>query len=152
LLIYPLHDQACFLGELKKIKPLPMNRKTFIRFTPGIAWFIIVMVLLFAPGNQFPSTNWFGDIQVDKLVHAGVFGLMGLLFMVPIGISSIEKRKKILYFIRIAVAISLWGLASEFIQKYWAIGRNFDLIDWLADSVGTAAAFVFCKKKYTQSP
>ena len=125
-----------------------MNRKTFIRFTPGIAWFIIVMVLLFAPGNEFPSTKWFGDIQLDKVVHAGVFGLMGLLFMLPIGIADIEKSKKLTYFIRIAIAISIWGLASEFIQKYWAIGRNFDLIDWLADSIGAVIAFLYCKKKY----
>jgi len=126
-----------------------MNLKTFIRFIPGFAWFLIVAVLLFAPGNEFPSTNWFGDIQVDKLVHAGVFGIMGLLFMIPIGTSYIEKRKKLGYFIRIAVVISLWGLASEFIQKYWAIGRNFDLIDCLADSAGSGIAFIYCKKKYT---
>jgi VanZ family protein len=126
-----------------------MNLKTFIRFIPGFAWFLIVAVLLFAPGNEFPSTKWFGDIQVDKLVHAGVFGIMGLLFMIPIGTSSIEKRKKLGYLIRIAVVISLWGLASEFIQKYWAIGRNFDLIDCLADSAGCGIAFIYCKKKYT---
>lgn len=128
-----------------------MNRKTFIRFTPGIAWFIIVMVLLFAPGNEFPSTKWFGDIQLDKVVHAGVFGLMGLLFMLPIGIADIETSKKLAYFIRIAIAVSVWGLASEFIQKYWAVGRNFDLIDWLADSIGAAIAFLYCKKKYIKS-
>ena len=126
-----------------------MNLKTFIRFIPGFAWFLIVAVLLFAPGNEFPSNKWFGDIQADKLVHAGVFGLMALLFMIPIGISSFDKRKKLEYLIRIAVVISLWGLASELIQKYWAIGRNFDLLDWLADSAGAAIAFVFCKKKYT---
>ncbi len=126
-----------------------MNLKTFIRFIPGFAWFLIVAVLLFAPGNEFPSTKWFGDIQVDKLVHAGVFGIMGLLFMIPIGTSSIEKRKKLGYLIRIAIVISLWGLASEFIQKYWAIGRNFDLIDCLADSAGSGIAFIYCKKKYT---
>jgi VanZ family protein len=128
-----------------------MNRKTFIRFTPGIAWFIIVMVLLFAPGNEFPSTKWFGDIQLDKVVHAGVFGLMGLLFMLPIGIADIETSKKLAYFIRIAIAVSVWGLASEFIQKYWAVGRNFDLIDCLADSIGAAIAFLYCKKKYIKS-
>lgn len=125
-----------------------MNRKNFVRFIPGIAWFLIVMVLLFAPGTELPSNKWLGDIQFDKLVHAGVFGLLGLLFMIPVGLSKLEKREKLIYFVRIALVISLWGLASEFIQKYWAIGRNFDLIDWLADSIGALAAFLYGKKKY----
>ena len=128
-----------------------MNRINFFRFIPGIAWFLIVMVLLFAPGNEFPSTKWFGDIQIDKLVHAGVFGLLGLLFMIPVGLSKMGKREKLQYFIRIVLAISIWGLTSEFIQKYWAIGRNFDLLDWLADSIGALIAFLYCRKKYIQS-
>ena len=72
-----------------------MNRINFFRFIPGIAWFLIVMVLLFAPGNEFPSTKWFGDIQIDKLVHAGVFGLLGLLFMIPVGLSKINTSSEL---------------------------------------------------------
>jgi VanZ family protein len=125
-----------------------MNRINFVRFLPGIAWFLIVMVLLFAPGNQLPSNKWLGDIQLDKLVHAGEFGLAALIFMIPVGLSKMEKREKLLYFARIALAISIWGLASEFIQKYWAIGRNFDLIDWLADSIGALIAYLYSQKKY----
>lgn len=125
-----------------------MNRKHFVKFIPGISWFLIMMVLLFAPSTEFPSTKWFGDIQFDKLVHAGVFGLLGLLFMIPVGVSKMEKSDKLQYFIRIALAISLWGLASEFIQKYWATGRNFDLIDWLADSIGGFVALIYCRKRY----
>ena len=128
-----------------------MKRMSFTKFIPGIAWFLIVMVLLFAPGREFPSTNWFGDIQMDKLVHIGVFGLLALLFMTPVGRSKMEKREKLQYFIGIAVAISIWGLSSEFIQKYWAIGRNFDLLDWLADSIGAVLTYLYCRKKYIQS-
>jgi VanZ family protein len=62
-----------------------------------------------------------------------------------------EKREKLQYFIRIALVISLWGLTSEFIQKYWAVGRNFDLIDWLGDSAGALIAFLYCRKKYIKS-
>jgi VanZ family protein len=89
-----------------------MNRINFVRFIPGIAWFLIV---------------------------------------IPVGLSKMEKREKLQYFIRIAVVISIWGLTSEFIQKYWAIGRNFDMLDWLADSIGALIAFIYCRKKYIQS-
>jgi hypothetical protein len=125
-----------------------MNRINVIKFIPGIAWFFVVLVLLFMPGKDVPSNNWFDIIYFDKWVHSGIFGLLALLFMLPIAYSSINQREKLQYFIRIAIATSIWGLTSEFIQKYWADGRSFDLIDWGADSLGALASFIICRKKY----
>jgi len=115
---------------------------------PGIAWFFVVLVLLCMPGKDIPSNNWFDIIYFDKWVHTGIFGLLALLFMLPIARSSMGQKEKLHYFIRIAIATSIWGLTTEFIQKYWAIGRSFDLTDWAADSLGALAAFIICRKKY----
>lgn len=125
-----------------------MNRINVIKFIPGIAWFFVVFVLLFMPGKDVPSNNWFDIIYFDKWVHTGIFGLLALLFMLPFAYSSINQKEKLHYFIRIAIATSIWGLTSEFIQKYWAEGRSFDLIDWGADSLGALASFIICRKKY----
>ncbi|MEO7768828.1 MAG: VanZ family protein [Ferruginibacter sp.] len=117
------------------------------RFIPGIAWFFVVLVLLCLPGNDVPSINWLSKIYFDKWVHTGIFGLLALLFMLPLAISPMEKKEKLHYFIRIAIATSLWGLTTEFIQKFWIDGRSFDLFDWAADSLGAGIAFFICKKR-----
>jgi hypothetical protein len=125
-----------------------MNRINAIKFLPGIAWFFVVLVLLFMPGKDVPSNNWFDIIYFDKWVHTGIFGLLALLFMLPFAHSSIDQKEKLQYFIRIAIVTSIWGLTSEFIQKFWADGRSFDLIDWGADSLGAVISFIICRKKY----
>ena len=128
-----------------------MNRINRNKFLPGVAWFFVVSALLFMPGKDVPSHDWLSIAYFDKWVHAGIFGLLALLFMLPFGLSSLDQKEKLQYFIRIAIATSVWGLASEFIQKYWTTGRSFDLIDWCADSVGALTAFIICKKKYMKT-
>jgi hypothetical protein len=118
------------------------------KFLPAIAWFFVVLVLLFMPGKDIPSTRWIELIYFDKWVHTGVFGLLALLFMLPFALSPIKHKEKLQYFISIAIATSLWGLITELIQKYWVSGRNFDLFDWVADSLGAFTSLIFCKKKY----
>ncbi|MEO6729977.1 MAG: VanZ family protein [Ferruginibacter sp.] len=126
-------------------------RIQLFKFIPGIAWFFIVLVLLCMPGNAIPSVNWMTKLYLDKWVHAGVFGLLALLFMLPVALSDMDSKEKLYYFIRIAIATSVWGLTTEFIQKYLATDRSFDLLDWAADSVGAFASFIICRKKYLKA-
>ena len=123
------------------------NIKT-AKFIPGIAWFFVVLVLLCIPGEDVPSVGWLDKVYFDKWVHCGIFGLLALLFMLPFALSQIDNKEKLQLFIRIAIAISLWGITTEFIQKYLIPGRSFDLLDWAADSLGALMAFVFCRIKF----
>lgn len=118
------------------------------RFIPAISWFFVVLVLLCVPGKEIPTINWFSKIYLDKWAHTGVFGLLALLFMLPVALSPLENKEKLQYFIRIAIATSVWGLATEFIQKYLVTGRSFDLWDWAADSLGAFSSLIICRKKY----
>lgn len=36
-----------------------------------------------------------------------------------------------------------YGIAMEFVQKYWVINRSFEKMDILADSVGCLLALAF---------
>ena len=123
------------------------NIKT-AKFIPGIAWFFVVLVLLCIPGEDVPSVGWLDKVYFDKWVHFGIFVLLALLFMLPFALSQIDNKEKLQLFIRIAIAISLWGITTEFIQKYLIPGRSFDLLDWAADSLGALMAFVFCRIKF----
>ena len=125
-----------------------MKSIRIIKFVPGIAWFFIALVLLCMPSDNIPEVNWLDKIFFDKWVHFGVFGLLALLFMLPVAFAPMDSREKLHYFIRVALATSVWGLSTEFIQKYMVTGRSFDLWDWAADSLGALAALIYCKIKY----
>ena len=118
-------------------------------FIPGIAWFLLASVLLFLPGSKLPSVDdWLNRIYFDKWVHTGLFCVLAFLFMYPFFKTSLPAREKWQYFIRIAIATSIWGLTSEFIQKYYIPGRSFDLFDWAADSLGALIALLVAKFRF----
>ncbi len=122
-----------------------MNEFSIHKFLPGIAWFFVVMVITFLPGENVPGNSLLERLYFDKWVHAGIFGLMVILFIRPLVVSSLTESQKVRYFFRIALAVSLWGLATEFIQKHFIPGRSFDIWDFVADSIGCGLAYLFSK-------
>ncbi len=118
------------------------------KFIPGIAWFFLVLILICLPGSDIPSVNdWLGKIYFDKWVHTGLFAVLAFLFMLPFFRSSLDTRGKWHIIIRIGLATCLWGLATEFIQKFFVTGRQFDWFDWAADSLGALLALLFSRWK-----
>lgn len=114
------------------------------KFLPGIAWFFIVAILTLMPGSDVPQIGWMDAIpNFDKLVHAGLFGGLTFLFCLPYFKSAFSHRQKINQFIRIALAVITWGITVEFLQKYFVVGRDFELLDWAADSAGALIALWF---------
>ena len=86
-------------------------------------------------------------IFLEKWVHAGMFGILAFLFMWPVSMTSQSKALKWHYFLKIALATCLWGLTTEFIQKFYIPGRSFDIMDWAADTLGIAVAIIYARKK-----
>lgn len=128
-----------------------MQKISIKKFIPGIAWFFVVLVLICMPGKDVPEVGWLiGIPNFDKAVHVGIFCVMGVLFCWPFYKSLYNSLKRRKYFLCIAIAVSIWGLTTEFIQKFYVPGRSFDLMDWAADSVGAIIAYLFCRKKFTE--
>ncbi len=126
-----------------------MQKISYRKFIPGIAWFFVILLLICLPGKDVPQVGWLDSIpNFDKVVHAGLFGVLDTLLCWPFSKSLFNNKQRIRYFIYIAIAISLWGLTTELIQKYLVVGRDFDLLDWAADSFGVLLAFLFCFKKF----
>ena len=124
-----------------------MQKISIKKFLPGIAWFFIVLVITFLPGEDIPKVGWLDKIYFDKWVHIGLFGGLTFLFCWPFYKSDLSEQKRINYFIKIALTASIWGLTTEFIQRFYISGRSFDLLDWAADSLGALIALLFCTKK-----
>jgi VanZ family protein len=104
--------------------------KIFRNKTVAISWWIIMCVLFFLPGSAFPSENWLSKIYFDKLVHIGLFAVLLFLWR-----SAFDWELPNYNFILLFLAL-LYGLAVEFIQRYFVPNRDFDLYDVLADTIG----------------
>ena len=123
------------------------NEKIALRkFLPGIVWFFIVAVLVFMPGEDVPDMGWMHPFHIDKLVHLGMFGGLTYLFSLPYLNSGFSVNKKRNSFIVVSILFIAWGLGVEFIQKYFAYHRSFDLFDWLADTIGVLIAYFILDK------
>jgi len=128
-----------------------VQKAFFKKFIPGIAWFFIVLTLMCLPGDELPPTDWLHINFLDKWLHMAVFGCLVFLFCWPFNNSGFNKVQRKYYFLKIVLAFSVWGLAIEFIQKYFVPGRSFDLFDWAADSIGAFISFFICRKIFIKA-
>jgi VanZ family protein len=115
--------------------------RMIIRFYwPAILWILLVLFLCTIPGDDLPSDPLFEKIHLDKLVHIGLFGCTVLLLCIGYYRSKGHISKLTLTFIGLAGAF--YGLAIEYIQKYWAVHRSFDMSDVAADTLGVVMGIV----------
>ncbi len=124
---------ALFILVLRPMKIKP------VYFIPAVIWFIIANILFLMPGPDVPEVSFLDEIYFDKWVHAGLFcGLVFLAFY-PF-IKTMRYSKKLL--IKISIAFILYGVLIEFLQKYVAFERDFDITDIIADSIGCWLGYI----------
>jgi hypothetical protein len=128
----------------------PSKRSPAIKFIPGITWFFLILVLISLPGSNIPTVEtWLNDIYFDKWVHAGLFGMLVFLFIYPMYKKMIlPLQVKRNWAIKIALAAVIWGITTEFIQKFFIPDRSFDIYDVAADTAGILVAYNWCRVKY----
>lgn len=120
------------------------NRIPLKKFYPGIAWFFLTLILICIPGYDLPDVDeWLIEINFDKLIHVALFGALAFLFMLPVSRSALSKKEKQNWFTRVALAVIIWGITTEFIQKFFIPRRSFTLGDWAADALGGALALFY---------
>ena len=119
------------------------------KFIPGIAWFFLILILICFPGSKIPQVEtWLNDIYFDKWVHAGLFAVLTFLFIYPVTRLTFSGEIKRNTALKIAIAACIWGLTTEFIQKFFIPDRSFDFFDLGADSLGVIAGYIWCRIKY----
>ena len=88
-------------------------------------------------------------VIINTLLLIGIIttaGGLSFLFILPIAKTPLTKKQKINYAIKIMLCVIIWGLATEFIQKHFVVGRMFDVWDWAADTFGAICGWLVCKK------
>ncbi len=131
----------------KKLAGHSKKKLSFKSFGPAITWFVVVFILIILPEDNLPGKHsWLDITYLDKFVHIFMFALLTFLFLLPVAESSMFAKEKRFYFIRIGIAACIWGITTEFIQKFYVPTRSFDLLDWAADSLGVLIAIIYCRR------
>jgi len=125
-----------------------LKQLSFKKFIPGIIWFFIVLVAICIPRADIPKVSSWLDLllDLDKMIHAAMFGVLAFLAMYPFNNKDIPLAQQKKIFLRIAIFTSCWGYVTECIQLFIP-GRSYDLVDWTADSIGVVIAFI-CYRWY----
>jgi VanZ family protein len=99
----------------------------------ALAWMTLLFYLSHQPSLETPML-FPGQ---DKVFHAGVYGVLGILLLASMRRQAGGYRLKQVY-ISVLIA-SLYGISDE-IHQYFVPGRSTEVWDWLADTVGALVA------------
>ncbi|MFL9482062.1 VanZ family protein [Chitinophagaceae bacterium LWZ2-11] len=117
----------------------------YAKFIPAILGFIATLILLILPGSDIPKAQWLDDIHADKIVHIGMFASIVFLWCWPLKKSGVDVRKKRNWFLFVTISAIAYGVAMEFVQKYFIPNRSFDVYDMIADGAGAVAGYIWSR-------
>ena len=106
-------------------------RPIFRKVVLPIYWAFLTYMLL-KPGVE-NQEYWFMFPGIDKLVHLSIFAFLGFTLLMSF------KKLSIMYFLGI---IFLYGFGTEVLQNVMKMGRSFELLDILADIIGSLIGFL----------
>ena len=111
------------------MRRLPNSRTLQVIFWAA-ALFTFVMAILPHP-PRLPGE------PSDKVQHIIAFTTLGLLAALAFRSRSIA---------RLAILLSLFGAIIEIVQAIPALNRDSDIVDWLADTIASAAVLLAVRR------
>ena len=105
------------------------------RWGPPIAWAAVILTLTSIPASEFAPVGAFAFPGADKIVHGGMYGVLGALLARAAGVPVPRRTLGAL-----TIAVLLFAVVDEWHQRYIP-GRSADPRDVAADVAGAAAGF-----------
>ena len=111
-----------------------LKKYPFILYVPALVWALFILVGCLISPKYIPHPDW-SFIGLDKLIHFGLFfiqcGTLALVFSQK----GMHAYKNALVSFTISV---LYGIVVEFMQMMMRVGRQADVDDALANTIGAA--------------
>jgi VanZ family protein len=111
----------------------------------SLLWALIILVLTLMPGSDVPAWPWAEVVHLDKLVHAGLFGVQVILLGRAL-MSKFSVRTAFLVALLVAIA---YGAAIELLQGAMGLGRYADVLDVVADAAGAGIAYAILRVRHS---
>jgi VanZ family protein len=106
---------------------------------PAALWCGIIFALSTIPGSAIPEVDF---PQADKLVHAGVYGILGALTFRGARMSRPNHSTGRVVAVAVLIAV-LYGITDEFHQAF-VPRRTPDWRDAVADTIGGLSGALIC--------
>jgi VanZ family protein len=106
------------------------------------AWAFVILILCATPGRFIPTVDWLSMLSFDKLVHAGIFFVLGVLLLV----SSLTRSMRIQSAIALLFTGACYGFLMEVGQARYFSGRSMEFFDALANTIGVFSSLLLYKK------
>ena len=134
-----------FYTYIRKKSPLKKNILTIVF---AAIWFLLVTSLLCIPGTRLPKITWEDKVWLDKWVHIFLFMILVILWSKAYSHKKNTDRDGRKIFLEIMIVGCFYGIAMEFVQKYFIPFRSFDVGDIIADAIGCVVGYLFSIKKF----
>ncbi|PVD49591.1 hypothetical protein DC498_24350 [Terrimonas sp.] len=121
-----------------------MKAKWLSSIWPALIWSMAIFILLVIPGRELPEGPEVPSL--DKIIHAFLFGVQVWLWCIYYKKGGKFSSLPWLFFL-IFLLSSLYGIAMEYVQKYFVINRAFELGDIIADIVGSAIGWLLAVRR-----
>ncbi len=113
-------------------------------FIPAYLWAAVIFGLSVMSGVNLPE-SLFDLFQPDKVGHLVVYGVLVFLFLRAFKISDRLTDKKVFW---VVLGSALYGISLEIVQYTFFPGRFFEVLDIIANIIGSLTGWIFFKKFY----
>ena len=104
-----------------------------MRWILPVVWAGGIMYLSLMPSSEIPKSPWFETLMIDKWVHAFLYFVLAFLLLYAIQIWEGQLLKNALIMISVC---SFYGFLIEVLQNQLTDSRHFEILDWIADTIG----------------
>ncbi len=122
-------------------------RNFFICWLPLIIYCLAIYIQSGQPGlKHIPDVRF-----LDKFLHFGAYGLLGILFFRAYETLPLKANKTLLILMSVGSA-TLYGLSDE-IHQYFVPFRNADIMDVVANTIGSiCGVYLYYRWKNQKEP
>jgi len=115
-------------------------------FWPVIFGLVGATLLFCLPGDRFSKAGWLEELELDKVVHIGLFAILVFLWCLPVQTRITEPTRLSKMYIWITLSFVSYGVIIEFIQRDLIPYRSFDPFDIVADAIGCVIGWFAVRK------
>lgn len=114
--------------------------------TWALLWALAIVALTLAPAKDVPGWPWAERVQLDKWVHAFLFGVQCVLLGLAFTRACPSRGRTGLYLLAAFLAVAYGGII-ELLQESMGNGRHGDVQDLLADAAGVVLGYALLMRR-----
>jgi VanZ family protein len=122
-------------------------KKSKSRLTAFVLWTLFILIVVGIPGSYIPKpVSFWRLLSPDKIVHIFLFGpfaflLLHYLFSLP----ELHSKIKFPFLLTLFLGI-IYATITELLQFFVFVGRNGNIYDAIADTVGVITGIYIYQK------